>query len=245
MTKITCISDLHGFLPKIEPTDILIIAGDVVPLTNHDPFYQANWLNIVFKMWLKGLPAKHIVLTWGNHDIVAERHPDLLSPLYADMMGYSFHVLHCSAVELEGLKIWGSPFSLPYGKSWAFMFEDEYLKAVYDQIPRNVNILINHGAPKGYGDLTTRGEHTGSQSLTDAIYRIEPELVLNGHIHEAYGIYQYGPTRIVNCSMLDHHVTSKELTNKPWVFVWDEVFGNFYHWIISQTDNFRGKTKEN
>lgn len=197
--KIACISDLHGELPAIPPCDLLLIAGDVCPITNHDTAYQANWLNTTFADWIKQTPVKHRVVVAGNHDFVWGLLPALVEP------SPHYHYLQDRAVELDGVKVWGAPWQ-PY--FWGvFGLTESELERKWSLIPDDVDIWVVHGPPKGYGDLTSRGESVGSRSLTDAIAKRKPKLVVVGHIHEAYGDYQLGDTLILNVAHNDESHT--------------------------------------
>ena len=68
MTVTVCATaDLHGWLPPISPCDLLLIAGDICPPTD-----QRHWLDTNFRTWLVDSPARHVVATWGNNDVVPE-----------------------------------------------------------------------------------------------------------------------------------------------------------------------------
>ena len=222
--RITAISDCHGLLPKIDPCDLLIIAGDMNPIGMDNPFMQANWYNSTYQNWLINNPCNRTLCIHANHEIVAERYPNMLKDFYRNIEKDGVSYLHCESVEYQGLKVWGSPFSLPYGKSWAFMHDDEYLEKVYDQIPLDTSIIINHGPPYGILDKSKiTGEICGSKSLLKALERVSPKLCCFGHLHEGYGLYLQDfcdrhTTIMANCSLLDHFVSRTELTNKPMKF---------------------------
>ena len=59
---ICAVSDLHGQLPDIPKCDLLLIAGDVCPVTNHSLDFQEHWLDTEFRWWLKKIPAKKICM---------------------------------------------------------------------------------------------------------------------------------------------------------------------------------------
>ena len=69
--KIVAISDLHGYLPKIEtPADIMIIAGDIVPFEIQFNKYQSKrWFENDFASWIKELPVDEVFAVAGNHKI--------------------------------------------------------------------------------------------------------------------------------------------------------------------------------
>lgn len=75
--------------------------------------------------------------------------------------------------------------------------------------------IVSHGPPYGYGDVTKRGERTGSKALLNAIDHIKPKLVVCGHIHEAYGKYKRGETTIFNASICNY---TYQPVNKPLEF---------------------------
>jgi hypothetical protein len=53
LMRICATSDFHGYLPDDLPeSDLLLIAGDVCPMWNHDQKFQYTWLRTEFSEWL-------------------------------------------------------------------------------------------------------------------------------------------------------------------------------------------------
>lgn len=182
--KITAISDQHGALPEIDPCDLLIIAGDILPVYGHEPHKQRNWFRNVYKPWLEGIEAEKIIGIAGNHDFIFEseswvpRAPDIPWEYLCDQ-----------GAEYEGLKIWGSPW-IPMLKGWAFYKDDSERREAWKLIPDDIDILITHGPPYEIRDLSVMSNvHSGCPLLqSEILYRIEPRIHVFGHIHEGHGI---------------------------------------------------------
>ena len=195
---IACISDCHGKLPMIPPADFLIIAGDICPHhpdrsvrvgSADDIFYQAQWLSGPFADWLNQLPVKEVVATWGNHDCIGQKRPDMVAK------NLRWHLLVDAGIEINGLKIYGSPWQ-PYFHDWYFNAPDGpegevFLDRKFSLIPESVDILLVHGPPKGYGDVAPDGRSCGSTSLLNHVMRTQPKLSVHGHIHCGRGSWTY------------------------------------------------------
>jgi Icc-related predicted phosphoesterase len=195
--KIAAVSDMHGLsLPEIPPCDILLIAGDVTPVFDHSLPTQREYLDGPFRRWLENVPARQIVGVAGNHDFIFETDPQRVPT------GLRWDYLCDSGTEVNGLKIWGSPFSVEFG-GWAFMEREARLAKRWSAIPGDTDILIVHGPPLGYGDCNTRGMPCGSPSLLAAIERVQPRLCVFGHIHEAHGRWMHGKTQMANVSCVN------------------------------------------
>jgi Icc-related predicted phosphoesterase len=209
--EITCIADLHGNYPKLYGGDLLIVAGD---LTAGDKLHQY----VEFAEWLDKQPYDHSILIGGNHDNMLLTRE--LSK-YGMLNGNDHHTYLCdSGTEFEGLKIWGSPWTLTFPGinplCTAFTGAEEELEAKFAIIPPDIDILITHGPPKGMLDRTVRGDNAGSMALSRCYDKIKPKLHVFGHIHEDYGqgVVMGGKikTLFVNCS----HVNERyEPINNP------------------------------
>ena len=140
---IDCISDLHGHYPHLEGGDLLIVAGD---LTAKDT--QAEYLH--FFRWIAKLNYRKKILIAGNHDNWIEQNDFPLQSI-AD-----FNYLCDSGTEFEGLKIWGSPWSLWFKginpRCKAFTGSEKDLEKKFKLIPDNIDILVTHSPPKGIFD---------------------------------------------------------------------------------------------
>lgn len=210
--RVIVTADLHGFLPEIPECDLLLIAGDITPVTNHEIHYQRKWLREEFQDWLSWVPAKNIVGIAGNHDFVAQSQPHVMREL-------EWHYLHNESIEVDGFKIWGSPLSNRFGH-WAFMGSEGMLAEVWDTIPSDIDILMTHGPAFEIGDGVKVGsysmakrdwhysydKHVGSTTLRNRLeYQEWPNLQLYvfGHIHEGYGRYEVRDIPALNASYVD------------------------------------------
>ena len=210
---IDCISDLHGYYPKLEGGDLLLLAGDY---TMSGKLVQ--WAD--FFGWLREQPYEKKVLVAGNHDnfcssgfpknqIEADELKEVIDFLDIDV---DFEYLCDSGTEYKGAKIWGSPWSLWFNginqKCMAFTGSEEDLKQKYEEIPTDIDILITHSPPYGILDINQRNQHCGSTELRNIVIsrRRLSNLKLHvfGHIHEC-GARNYSTTlcNFVNCSFVD------------------------------------------
>jgi Icc-related predicted phosphoesterase len=216
---IRAIADQHGYLPAIEPCDLLLIAGDVCPATNHNVHFEYRWLSDPFLEWLDVVAARHIVGIAGNHDFIFMGLRNV-PPRFKPALRWSY--LEESTVEIEGLTIFGTPWT-PWFNNWAFNApkDDEseaFLRKKLSAVPADTDILISHGPPYGYGDLTERGERAGSKALLETIERVQPRLCVCGHIHDGRGQWQIDRTLVANATLLDGKY---ELTYEPMAFELD------------------------
>lgn len=172
---IDCISDLHGFYPEMPGGDLLIVAGDLTRTDRIEEYFK-------FFCWIAKTKYKKRIVIAGNHDGFAENNPEYMK-LFSD-----FEYLCNSGTELEGLKIWGSPYT-PTFYDWHFMADrGETIKKHWDLIPDDTDILVTHGPPYGILDKTIDGENVGCEELSKSRRRIRPRLHVFGHIHESYGM---------------------------------------------------------
>jgi predicted phosphohydrolase len=194
--RIVCISDTHlahrdTTLP-IPDGDLLIHAGDgtlegSIQETTH------------FLRWLSDLPHRNKILIAGNHDWLFQMQSLLARSLVPAGISY----LEDSAAEIEGLKVYGSPWQ-PEFLNWAFNLpRGPRLRQRWNQIPAKTDILVTHGPPAGILDQTPNGEHVGCIDLLDAVERLKPKLHVFGHVHHSYGSTDVGCTRYVNASLCD------------------------------------------
>lgn len=192
--KIVCISDTHNhhqILDGIIPAgDILIHGGDIAI---HGSVAEIQ----EFINWFSQLPHRYKIFVGGNHDGALEHSKHLIS------IPTSVIYLENQLIEIEGLKIWGSPVSPPY-RSFGFMWDDLKRQALYANMP-DCDILINHSPALDSLDKIIEERHVGCEFLKKAIERVKPRLVISGHIHEGYGKLQQNGIIYVNASIMTRH----------------------------------------
>jgi len=195
--KIAIISDTHlrhrRTAIDVPECDLLIHCGDA--LCEGTPQELR-----MFVPWLESLKAKHKIFVPGNHDWVFEK--DL--PLAREIVGEAAVVLVDEQAEVEGLKIYGSPWQ-PEFCNWAFNLKRGWpLRKKWEAVPAGVDVLVTHGPPLGILDWSDfGGEHAGCGDLRQELNRIKPKLHCFGHIHGEYGVSQWAGTLFVNASLCD------------------------------------------
>lgn len=192
MLTLVLLSDTHNRHRDVTvpPGDVFLYAGD---LTNRGQFAVIE----DFNSWLGTLPHRHKVVICGNHDLTFERDPDEAQRRITNAI-----YLQDAAVEIEGLKIWGSPWQ-PRFHDWAFNLDrGEPIAEKWRLIPDDTDILITHGPPAGIMDWTFREVAVGCADLLARVRQVWPKLHLFGHIHEAAGVVDDGGTLFVNASSL-------------------------------------------
>jgi Icc-related predicted phosphoesterase len=194
--KLTFISDTHSVHEKLklEDGDILFHCGD---MSKRGEVREVN--NIAH--YLARQPFRHKVVIAGNHDFCFEnQHREQAEKVLSD---YGIIYLNDSGINIEGIKIWGSPIQ-PCFHDWAFNRErGQEIKKHWDLIPDDIHILITHGPPYGILDATFSGLSVGCEELLKRVTQVKPHIHAFGHIHESYGIQTMGATRFVNSCITD------------------------------------------
>ena len=201
--RVVACSDMHGQLPKVPECDLLIIAGDSCPVWNHRISFQEEWLKTEFSDWLRSIPAKHIVGIAGNHDMVMdkqylEEHRLEFKDVAREL---PWTYLFDEMVEIEGLKIYGTPYQKMFNE-WPFMKYEHELEILWADMPK-CDIVVVHGPPFGAGDIVKFRGYQGSPTLANKLEELEIPWCICGHIHENYGIHRLGKTKVVNAAILD------------------------------------------
>lgn len=219
--KAILISDTHGrqaYIPnqwvenKDNSIDTILHGGDVSNIGKLDDIES-------FFAWYNSLNYKNKIFIAGNHDWGFQRDPKTIREILRKYPDITY--LQDSSITINGIKIYGSPHQ-PYFYDWAFNLQrGPQLKAMWDKIDLDTDILISHGpaADTGYLDLCPDGFHAGCVDLKEAIDRIKPKLHLCGHIHDGYGVYETPDTLFINASTLNERY---EVAHKPIIIEIDE-----------------------
>jgi Icc-related predicted phosphoesterase len=209
--RITGISDTHNKHNQLEGKlpggDILIHSGDITSLGRKDEVKR-------FIKWFSKQEYKYKVFIAGNHDMTfdsekllrdklahfegrdrtdydtecAEGKPEWLTDILNNLDSNVFY-LENSSIDIEGIKIWGSPITPSFGYGWAFNKDRGHdINEVWNTIPMDTDIVITHGPIYGYCDRTSNtNTNVGCADLYHRLHEVKPHLHFSGHIHEAYG----------------------------------------------------------
>jgi len=240
--KLVLISDTHGrhwhltsnasFPNALPDGDLLIHAGDISDVGGKGQVTDfVEWCIKVAPRFTNG-----VVFIAGNHDrsfdpkfgeysihdelgASSKRRPIWLESILSDLTlsDYGVRYLENDSVEIEGLKIWGSPITPWFhGDRWAFnRHRGKEISEVWNTIPEDTDILITHGPPHSKGDYVMRtSEFVGCKDLDFHIKRVKPLINVYGHIHQGHGHYWEDDVHFFNASICDERY---EPVQMPWV----------------------------
>lgn len=168
----------------IPDADILICTGDYTRVDRQSDVTE-------FLTWFAKQPHAHKILIAGNHNRMAEDNPVLFLRLLKECaLPHRITYLQDGGTEIMGLKIWGSPVS-PSFCDWAFNRDrGAPIRAHWDLIPDDTQILVTHGPAYGHLDLVPaeyvqngRDRHQGCHDLREVIDTRLKRLKLHCHSH--------------------------------------------------------------
>lgn len=186
----------HNLLKPPEDIDIAIFSGDC---SNPRDKYQNEQEVLSFLYWYRiEVKAKYKIFVAGNHDTSIEA-KFIRKEKFEE---YGIIYLENSSIEIEGLKIWGSPITPTFG-NWSFMKARDKLYNLWQTIPEDSDIVIIHGPPKGildhsYNQQGNVYERCGCASLAKRIRLIQPKFCLFGHIHNTEDIINAGYIKLAD-----------------------------------------------
>ncbi|MEO0476851.1 MAG: metallophosphoesterase family protein [Planctomycetota bacterium] len=190
MSTVCFIADTHRRHREVEipECDILIHCGDLCSFRQHDRETIQD-----IDQWFAEQPVEHVLCVAGNHDFELEKD------------GFRFdnaELLTDRYIELEGLKIYGTPWC-PDLSGFAFYRPDLGLKKAWRKIPAGLDILVTHTPPWGILDLpSSQSRHLGCQHLLAELDRINPRIHAFGHIHASAGERVQDGTCYINAAVV-------------------------------------------
>lgn len=216
--RFVCVSDTHSRDFSIPNGDILIHAGDFTK--------KGTELEVLaFSSLLKSLPHKHKVIVAGNHDspfdvknyesIIRKHRTVPCDPFKVKRLLSPFYYLEDSFVEVEGYKIWGTPWTKRHYIGAFNSHDKDLLASMFNQIPDGMDIIVSHSPPLGILDRTRDNKSVGSGSLARVVARIKPKVHIFGHIHESHGHAYVDGTTYINASICNNRY---QAIFEPYVF---------------------------
>ncbi len=182
---------LLGEIPNLSAADGVIISGDI---TNRGDTRRASeLLDEVFRI------NSNIYAQIGNMD-----RPEVTS--YLDEKGWNIHAR--GKLLAEDIGIMGVGYSTPTPFMTPSEVSDDklaqWLNEGYEQVKHLMKlILVAHDPPFGSkAAQLPSGENVGNRSVLEFIQRVQPDICLTGHIHEAESEDFIGRTKILNPGML-------------------------------------------
>lgn len=203
--KIWAFSDTHGKQGFINPPadiEMAIFAGDAGTFKN-PRHCLPDYLN--FLTWYGNLDIPYKIMINGNHCTAFEQ-----GFITRADIPESIIYLENESVEIEGIKIYGSP-QTPKFYNWAYNVPRDKISVYWDAIPNDTDILVTHGPPYNILDRCEDGYRAGCHHLESRVLEVKPRYHIFGHIHEDGGKTLYlEPTTFVNASVvnLDYHVSN-------------------------------------
>lgn len=188
--KFLLFSDLHtdrsaarSIVQRAQEVDVLVGAGDFANMRHG----LNDCLSIL------RLVDKPTVLVAGNNETTDE--------LRQACEGWSSaYVLHGTGVAIEGVAFFGIGGGIPitpFG-AWSYDFSEEQARELLEDCPRNC-VLVSHSPPKGAVDSSSSRRNLGSEAVRETIERVQPVLVVCGHIHASAGqTGMIGATPVIN-----------------------------------------------
>ena len=208
--NITMIADTHGLHEDVKLTkgDVLIHAGDITE-------YGTEEEVIDFLKWFSKQVYTYKIFIAGNHDLFLE---ECTNVNRKKIIPKNIIYLNNSGVEINGIKIWGSPYT-PYFLGMAFNArEGAEIKKYWDKIPIETDILITHGPPFGLLD-----NELGCKNLLNRVLVVNPKIHCFGHIHEQENFKKKNSITFINAALVnclnpldkdDYKIVAKPLTIK-------------------------------
>lgn len=197
------ISDTHGAHESltIPLADILIFCGDF------SLFGEANYSESFIK-WFSNQPHEYKIFICGNHDRFAERTKYLFKPLLEEVTDSGVIYLEDSAVTIAGIKFYGTPWT-SVCTAHAFQAADSNaLKAYWDKIPEDTDVLITHNPPYAILDRDECGNRFGCDKLRKRISEIPSiKYHLFGHVHSGTEKLEKNGVTYVNAAVCDEFYT--------------------------------------
>ena len=208
--KIVAISDTHNRYQNlvIPECDLLISCGDY-SITGTEA--EVEW----FHQWLEKQPAKHIISVQGNHELGVEKNYSLSKTL-ARLACPRVHFIDEGYLEIEGIKIWCSAIT-PEFCNWAWNRKrGEQIKAHWDLIPDDIEILITHGPPWLILDKIPEIYWKDGQEIhidrfvgcVDLLNKVKTIPTLKhhffGHVHVAHGDHTEFGVQFWNVAICDY-----------------------------------------
>ena len=219
MIKIVCISDTHCQLDKVKlpKGDILVHAGDALSRGTFNEFTE-------FMGHMEQIKDdyKHVIYVPGNHDRITEINEFIVKQ---ECKSKDIIYLNDTGIELEEIKFWGSGVT-PRFHNWAWNRDSgtsgtsyrkdhidyDPIQKHWDLIPKDTEILITHGPPKGYLDKSVYdGKQCGCEYLLKKIKKINPKYHIFGHIHYYGGQVDFlnKNTTLVNAAVCNEQYQPK------------------------------------